>query len=95
MNEIEISLNAEIGEAVATARYFVATIWHGYAYHAHPLRTLIYARAVARILPAFLGSSRKAMVYAVIEEHGVERSVLVPDDWASPAEIAQLATSPE
>jgi len=92
MNTIDAALHAEITAAVSGARYFSATIWHDQAYHAYPLRTLIYARAVAKLLPAFHRSERRAMVFAVIEEHGVERGVLVPDDWASPHEIIRAAS---
>jgi hypothetical protein len=92
MNTIDAALHAEITAAVSGARYFSATIWHDQAYHAYPLRTLTYARAVAKLLPAFHRSERRAMVFAVIEEQGVEHGVLVPDDWASPHEIIRAAS---
>ena len=92
MNTIDAALHAEITAAVSGARYFSATIWHDQAYHAYPLRTLTYARAVAKLLPAFHRSERRAMVFAVIEEQGVERGVLVPNDWASPHEIIRAAS---
>lgn len=75
---IDEALAAEVREAVASAAYFSVTLFHGGRHEAHPLKTLAYARAAAKMLPGARGSSRKAIVYAVTHDG---RSVMVPEDF--------------
>jgi hypothetical protein len=73
--------------AVEGVAYFTVVLAMGWPRGnvVHELRTLAYARAAAKLLPAFYQTHRRAIVYAVTPEG---RSFMVPDDMPDPQKKA-------
>jgi len=77
--------------AIATAHHFEVSLFRGpgLGHEVHPVATLDKARQVAELLPKVRGSSRLAIVYAVMS---TGRSFMIPRDMQAPTmgELAML-----